>query len=97
MRQWEVQIISLSNANTQSEGEKRREGEGVRGVEGVGYWRGWGRLLTTALFLDPVILSFRFQKGLGRKKRKKKNTPQNHYFFFSSSLFRMQTNRKVES
>lgn len=65
----EVQIISLSNANAQKKREREkergrgREGE-ERGVEGVGDWRGWGRLLTTALFLEPVILSFRFQRGL---------------------------------
>ena len=59
----------VKRKHTQKEGEGgreggREEGEGERGVEGVGDWRRWGRLLTAALFLDPVILSFRFQSGL---------------------------------
>lgn len=93
MRQWEVQIISLSNANTQREGEKRREGgrRRERGGRG-GILERVGEAFNHCFIFRSSNFIFWVSEGFGEEKNKFKKIT---FFFFP--LFCMQTNHKVES
>lgn len=93
MRQWEVQIISLSNANTQREGEKRREGgrRRERGGRG-GILERVGEAFNHCFIFRSSNFIFWVSEGFGEEKNKFKKSL---FFFFLFSACKQIAKSKV--